>query len=475
MDKLLHKDWLVKIISFVTALMLYAIVSAGENPSPSPTGTLVGNNDQAATITEKLDIRYDTDSEVVSGAPKTVKIRLEGSSDNVLKARLLASRRAYIDLTDMKPGTYDVKVQTSGFPAGLRVTPSPKNVRVTLQKKTSKEFPVGVDILNKNDVSDEFSIGDPVIDPESVTVTGGADTIDSIAFIKGVIDVKGADSTVDRMIALHAYDNNGSQLNVSVVPSSVHVRVPMEKTSKILPVRVSQNGRPAEGYVVGSIDISPKDVSVFTEDPDMLDNITNIPPLPVSVDGLNQDQTFSMKVPVPDGATKVSPSEVSVTVHIESDDGTGQQESSSGGSGDSLASGENRSSAAQDSSGSNDTSSSEDSSSSAGTSSSDGSSESSNTKVFNNIPITMTGVGSDYDASFDSVRHVKVSVTGSSSAIEQLTAQDIQAKVDLADLDAGKHRVAVRVTVPGGLSARPSPQNISVTVSSKSRQNNSSA
>ncbi|MDF2911753.1 MAG: hypothetical protein K0Q56_2634, partial [Sporolactobacillus laevolacticus] len=166
MDKLLNNNWFVKIVSFVMALMLYAIVSAGETPSSSnsPSSVAVNPTQQSSIVTERLALRYDDNQYVVSGAPQTISVRLNGSNESILKAKLLNSKSAYLDLTGMKPGTYDVRVQTRGFPSGLTVRPSPKTVRVTIQKKTSKELPVAIDILNKNSLADGYSIGDPVID-----------------------------------------------------------------------------------------------------------------------------------------------------------------------------------------------------------------------------------------------------------------------------------------------------------------------
>ncbi|RYL94245.1 hypothetical protein EWI07_05260 [Sporolactobacillus sp. THM7-4] len=455
MDKLLHKNWLVKIISFVTALMLYAIVSSGENPSPDPSNILE-NNEQQATVTERLNVRYNSDQDVVSGAPHYVKIRMRGSGDLLLKARLLASRSAFIDLTRLSPGTYDVRVRTSGFPAGLKVTPVPDTVRITLQRKSSKELPVGIDILNKNKISQGLAIGDPVIDPQTVTVTGGENSINSIAFIKGVINVSGADSTADSMITLHAYDNNGNQLNVTITPSAVHVRVPLIKVSKQMAIQAAASGRPANGYAVRSIDLSEKSVTVFTDDSKTLDSITDLPPLSVPVDGLNKDKTIKVRVPLPDGATKVSPGEVEATVHIVKTGASsgGSSQSQSVGSRDSAVFG----SSVPESSGSG--------------SSASGSSVS---KVFKGIPITVKGLSSAQKATFNQNDDVNVTVSGTSSVLDRLTEKDIQASVNLKGLSAGDHQVAVDVTVPEGLSGLPAPHSVGVKITDKNKKNDTSA
>lgn len=438
MDKLLRKNWVVKIISFVLALMLYAIVSAGQSPSSSPSSIAVNPLEQM-TIAERLNLKYDANRFVVSGVPQTVDLRLSGTSDQILKARLLAIKSAFIDLNGMKPGTYDVRVQTSGFPSGLSVKAVPSTVRVTLQERTSKEFPVALDILNKKTISSGYSIGNPTIDPKTVTVTGGRQTIDSIAFIRGVIDVNGANTTADKMITLHAYDSNGDQMDVAIAPSAVHVQVPITKMSKQVTLQALTTGSPANGYSVGSVSLSANNVTVVAPDSNTLNQIVDVQPISVSVAGLTQDKTYNVSVPLPAGATQASPSKVSVTVHIVPTASGGSSTSSGGASSSSSAS------------------------SSSGASSS--SNQVNTSKQFNNIPVSATGLAVNRTATLGNNGHVDVSVTGSAADLNKLSNSDIEAQVDLTGLSTGNQRVAVNVSVPAGLTASASPGTLNVTIS----------
>lgn len=430
MIKWLRSNWLIKIVSFLTALMLYAIVSTG-NDSPAATPSVVENSDDQATVTEQLDVRYDSDKYVASGAPKSVSIRIQGSSDNVVKARLLASRSAYVDLKGMGPGTYDVKVQTSGFPSGLTVTPEPDTVRVKLEKKASKKMPVGIDILNKETVGEEFSVGDPVIDPSSVTVSGAESKLDSIAFIKGVVDVEGSDQTVVRTVSLHAYDNNGSQIDVSIDPASAHVRVPVTRVSKQLTLKAQPTGSPAEGYQVDGLELSEKEITVYTDDSNALDAITELPTLSVPVDGLKEDRTMTVDVPVPDGATRVAPESVEVTVHI-----------------------------ARNSESASDTSDSD--------SGSPGGNDETITREFKDIPVKITDLSNDQEAKIDGPDRVSVTVSGPSHDIEEMTKREIEASVSLKGFNTGNNQKAtVLVTVPEGTSARVNPEEVTIDITDK--------
>ncbi len=452
MDKLLHKNWLVKILSFVMAMMLYAIVSSGESPSPSPSSVAVTPSHQV-TITEQLDVKYNQEKYVVSGQPKTVALRLTGSNDLIIKARLLASKRAYIDLTNRKAGTYDVRVQTSGFPSGLSVKAVPSTVRVTLQDKTAKEFPVTIDVLNKKAIADDYEIGKPSVSPDNVTITGGSETIDSIAFVRGVVNVRDADSTVDKSIVLHAYDSSGTQLDVQMDPSAVRVHIPINKIAKRLTLQARAEGKPAKGYTVDSVDLSENHVTVYAADTSALDAIAAVQPLSVPVDGLKEDKTVTLKVPLPTGASKVSPQRVEATIHVSKTGGSSDSSSSDSGSG---------SDSGSDSS--SDSSSSDNNSSDSGSTSST-TGEARKTRSFTNIPVTVEHAdGQKTELSHNG--RVDVEVSGKASKIDQLSAGDILARVDLQGLSGGNHRnITVQLQVPHGLTAVASPKTLDVSIS----------
>lgn len=435
MDKLLHRNWLVKIISFLTALMLYAIVSAGQQPSPSPSSIVV-NPSQQATITEKLNVKYNANKYIVSGVPKTVNIRLTGSNNVILKARLMASKSAYIDLNGMRPGTYDVRVQTSGFPSGLTIKSVPQTVQVTLQEKTSKEFPVAIDILNKQSVSKGYVVGKPEINPSTVTVTGGKNAIDSVAFIKGVIDIRGADATVDRMITLHAYDSQGNQEDLVINPRSVDVVVPIAKASKQVAVQALTSGSPASGYTVKSVDVSNPNVTISAQGNNMLGGIPDSIPVSVPVGGLKKDKTFHVAVPLPAGATQISPSKVSVTVHIVPDhsDGSSSSSSSSGSSGSSS-------------------------------SSVSGSTSGVSSRTFNNVPVSIEGLNKGETAKLGNGGRVSVLITGKTADLNHLSRSDISAQVNLTGLGTGNYKRSIALLVPNGLDASASPGSLDVTIS----------
>lgn len=421
MDKLFRSNWFVKIISFLLALMLYTVVSSNQQPQATKT-SLLTNGQQSITVTQNLQINVDTNKYIVTGAPNTVNVQLKGPSDLILKARLLQSRSAFIDLSGKGAGTYTAKVQTKGFPSGLDVKVNPAKVTVTVQKEITATENVDIDTINKNSVPADYTVGSPQVTPTQVQATGGKDTVDSIAFVKGVVDVKGATSDVQQRVKLNAYDKDGNQLNVNLDPAYANVTVPVAKTAKKVPVNVTLSGSTPSGYKVDSIVVSPENVTIFGNNKSV-DSINSIDGITVPVDGLKKDKTFTEDVPVPSGATRVEPKTVEVTVKIVASKSAGQTKTSK---------------------------TSDSSSTTAGTTSSD----TMENRLFKDVPIQINGTDSNNEqVAFLSPQNqaLDVKLQGKKSEIENTNASDVLASVDVGGLSDGKHSVPIHLTFPGSL------------------------
>jgi len=110
MDKIFRSSWFIKVISFLIALMLYNMVSSNNQLSHNDINPFTPSTSTKQTVTEKLNVIFDQDKYVVTGAPETVNLLLEGSIGQITKTRLITTKEAYIDLTGKKPGTYKAKV-----------------------------------------------------------------------------------------------------------------------------------------------------------------------------------------------------------------------------------------------------------------------------------------------------------------------------------------------------------------------------
>ena len=391
MDKLFRNSWFIKIISFVIAVMLFTFVTKSEDQNNNNMN-YQGNGNDVQTINQELTANYDSDKYIVLGLPSSVQVRLTGSTESITNAKLQTTHKAFVNLKDKKPGRYEVNVQTSGFPSSIGVEVIPSTLNVTIQKKVTKSFPVSIDLLNRANIADGYTVGEYKVDPETISVTGGEDIVDQIAFIKGVVDLKDVTDSVDKTIPINAYDKDGNQLMVNLRPSTVNVQIPIDNPSKEVPLKISPKGSPAKGQAIEGIEMDPETVKVFG-DKDLLDGIKEISDLEVSVDGLEKTKTIQVDVPVPKGAQKVEPDKIDVTVHIGK----------------------------------------------------------STTRTIEGIPIILNDLASeDRKVTFLSPksRQVTIKLTGAEKLLDQLKRIDIEATIDISKLKSGEHEVPIDINLP---------------------------
>jgi YbbR domain-containing protein len=316
MDKIFRSSWFIKIIAFLIALMLYNVVSSDGHSTNGDGSLLMNSGSSKQTMTEDLVIKYDSDKYVVTGQiPSTVDLLLQGSIEQITKAKFMTTREVYIDLTGKRPGTYKAKVLTDGFPSNLKIYPDPSYVTVTLQKKVKKTLPVSIDFIHKEDLEDGYKVGDAKVSPSMVTAVGAEDIVNRIAFVKGVVDLTGAKDTVKTRVALNAYDKDGNQLNVTINPAVASVEVPIISPSKDVPIYLKPMGDLPDGKAIASITIEPQMVTVFGKS-DVIAGIDKIAGIELPLGNINSSQTVQLNVPVPEGAEKVEPDKISVKIDL---------------------------------------------------------------------------------------------------------------------------------------------------------------
>ncbi|MDN4076087.1 CdaR family protein [Fictibacillus terranigra] len=392
MDKLLKSNWFVKIIAFLLALMLYTVLSM-ETQEQSDRQSLFNSVSKTSETVSGVAITpyFDENKYVLTDLPRSVDVKLTGSSNLMTKA-LKVDRRmeVYIDLTKMGPGTKKVPVKIRNVPENLKAVPLPREVEVTLHRKQTKQIPILVDIKNKNKLPEGYETGKLSYSPRSVYVTGPEDYIGDIASVRASVDVSNAKDKLESRLPLRAYDSQGNLLDVLIDPKSVNVTVPISKPSKTVPLTLDEKGSLPDGLTLAGITMNPQEVTL-TGPSSALDKVSEVSGVNVDLDKIKEDSTIDVDVPLPEGTESVNPKQVQVKVDVENDI---------------------------------------------------------KTKTFKDIPIDMRGDTPEQQASFISPPNgtMDVTITGSKKAVDALAASDISAYVDVSNLESGEHTVSIKVS-----------------------------
>ncbi|MDR0120911.1 YbbR-like domain-containing protein [Bacillus pumilus] len=394
MDKILNNRWAVKLFALVFALLLYGAVNSAQAPTPKKIGESffpTSTTDEATLTDIPVKAYYDDEKYVVTGVPQTVNVTIKGSTSAVKTARQTKNFEIYADMQNLSTGTHKVELKARDVSKGLTLSINPSVTTVTIQEKTAAEFPVETEFYNQNKIKDGYSPEQPIVNPKKVTVTGSKDVIDKISVIKAFVNLEDVDQQIEKEAKLTVYDSSGNELPVELSPSVVNITVPISSPSKKVPFKIERTGSLPDGISISSIETSPSEVTVYGSQK-VLDSLDFIDGVKLDLSKIKDDTEIDADIPLPDGVKKVSPETVKIKVKV----ATAQE------------------------------------------------------KKIDNVPISVVGLSKDLTSDFVSPSSGRLTLTakGSKSAIDKLKASDVEAYINVGDLNEGTHEVTIQVNGP---------------------------
>jgi YbbR domain-containing protein len=401
MDKFLENNTVVKGIAFALAFMLWMIVSLDDQPQ-SP----IGQQEGELTIDNvKVEAIYDEELYAIMEMEDTVQVLLSGRRAllnlNMLKAD---PYRVYVDLTGYEAGEHRVPLTYEGFPAELRVDIIPRFVRVVLEEKELKPFQVLIETTGS--AKEGFKLGVPSIDPEEVHVIAPSSILEQVSLVKGFVNVDKATETITTNVDVKVYDQQGNEIIAEVSPDVVEVEVPVISPSIRVPLKINWINELPEGVSFAAVDSAVKEVEVFAP----LNILEGVSEVQATIDlaEIESTQTVPFDIQLEKGWFRVEPAQAQIEVRV----------------GSTLE------------------------------------------RTYNNIPITVAGLREGFELEFIDPQdgELTMDMLGSRERLDQVTAKDIQASIDVSGLSTGRHSVPLNYILPAHLQASQANINIGVMI-----------
>ncbi|PLT28748.1 CdaR family protein [Peribacillus deserti] len=412
MDRLMKTPWFIKIIAFSLAALLFVSINFQPDAKKGSSGFSTTSKTSTETVEGvEVDVYYDSENLVVKGVPEKVDVTLKGPKSIVLSAKNQRDFKVSVDLADAVIGEQKVPIQVENLSDKLTAVVKPNQATVTVQEKITKEYSV-LPQYNENLLEDGYTAGVPTADPERVRITGAKDIMEQISIVRASIELEqGVNETVERRAKVRALDKNLNNLDVSIEPSSVDVRIPIQLPSKKVSVIPYQTGKLQDGVDIQSININPREIILYGKESE-LNKIQNIR-VPVNVNNIDSSTNFEHNIQLPEGIYRASDEKVSVSVKAGKQKEELKDEK------------EEQEAAAEQIS-----------------------------KTFSNIEIIPAGLPEDYDLTFvtPSNGSLNITVTGPPEKIKALTESDIQLSIDASKLPEGRSETAVLTNLPDDLS-----------------------
>jgi len=248
-NNLLENVWIVRLISLLVSILLFGYVYS-ENYGLSTTN----RNDAISTLRSEtisnlpIQINMDTDRYFISGLPETVMLNISGP-ESVIVQTLSASDFNIVteDLDLLGPGRHTVQLRVENLSEELTYQIVPSRVNVQIEEKVTIESSVEVR-FDTNAVNDAYISKEPILNRESVIITGPASTVERIDRIYVRVPSENEiTSTLKDTYVVQVEDEARNKLNVVVEPQEIEVEIPVEPYEKTVPIRLVQTGTPVSG------------------------------------------------------------------------------------------------------------------------------------------------------------------------------------------------------------------------------------
>jgi YbbR domain-containing protein len=394
MDKFINNRWVMKAIALLLALMLYTSVNmetkSKQVEPPLSLPLVTAENETLKEI--PLSANYDRDKYVVSGLPQTVTVSLAGPRSLVQPIKLQRSIDPFVDLENLKPGTHQVEVQYEGINNSVKVTIEPAVITLTIHEKVEKEFSVEVDYIHE--LEDGYSLDEPIISPKNVKVVGAKEQVDRIALVKAIVDLKGEVKKIKQDAPVAVYDSEGNRLTVEVIPKVVEVEVSILSPNKVVPFTLIPKGKVQDGLSLIGLESTIKELTIFGSKKD-LDFIQLIENIEVNVEGITENTTIEVDVPLPKGVKEVIPKTIPVQVLVEKNE----------------------------------------------------------IRTLTNLPIKVIGLPNSLKADFITPGEgmISIELVGAPSILKDIDETDLDIYIDVNKLGSGEHKVAILVNGPNNI------------------------
>ena len=308
LNKIIFDSRFAKLAALVVAVVIYIAVNADS------TDTL--NITQASRINDiPVDVVYNDVIYEISGIPKSADVIVTGDMSDITLQKSQVNSRLTADLSGLTEGVYSIKLTPTNFISRLEVnvvdTPT---VFVTIKKKSSSRFNITSDFINLNKMDSMYTLGDPTFDTTEVLVRASQDTIDSIAFVKALIDVTGVTQNFTKSARLVAYDQSGKLVDCDIIPETVTATVSVSSPSKEVPIVIRTIGNLPEGLAIDDISLDYSTVTIYASNA-LLDTI-NAFYIDLDVSGINKNTVVSTALSVPSGANKINITKVNMEISV---------------------------------------------------------------------------------------------------------------------------------------------------------------
>lgn len=314
LEKILITKQALLIISLVISCVAFYIVDKNTN--------FIIDNQAEILNSQSVNAIYNQEAYVVEGLPETVDVILVGKKSHIYLAKQQPDQKITVDLRELTPGTHRVALKYNQSVGSVEYKIDPSKITVVIHDKVSASRELTYEILNRDKLDSKLDIASVNLSKTEVTIKGSEKQINSVAYVKALIDVENvvdpvAGTTNVNGVKLVSYNSSGEIVDVEILPETVDATLKLVSSSKEVPIKVIPEGNLALGYAIESLTASTKTVTIYGSE-ESLANVSYVP-VYVDIDEVSADKDFTVNVTKPAGVREVSLKTLTVKLTVGSE------------------------------------------------------------------------------------------------------------------------------------------------------------
>lgn len=296
--------------AFILAIVIWGSAVTAANPN------------QEQEIDVPLEIRNQGDDVlVVDPVPEFVTVTVLAPESVLEQLNQENNLKAWISLQDLDAGTYRVPVELS-IPEQVRpvrvLERNPSAVELSLDHLVRKALPIITSVDGSPAIG--YKTGPIQWGRENVTVMGREALVEQIDRVEASLDISEADETITQQVDLVPLDQNGEIVEgVNLDPEEVSVtqEIILQGGYRNVAVNVVTEGTVEPGYRFTSITPAPPTVMVFSENPQLVEQLPGyVNTRPLDLSGVDDYLETLLELDLPQGVTVVGDPTVLVQVNV---------------------------------------------------------------------------------------------------------------------------------------------------------------
>jgi YbbR domain-containing protein len=291
------------------AVWVAAVTSADPDEThllSSPVPVQIIGQDPSLVISSDIPAEV----EVTLRAPRSVWTIIDGDPQIV---------KAILDLSGLSSGEHslDLQIQIDERPVQI-VSVAPRTITFMLETLATQTLSVDPSISGEPAVG--YQAGDTTIEPLEVVVAGAESQVKKVARARVLINLGGIRENLDQSVPVEILDEKGQKVEgITVSPEQIHIVVPVSQQGgyRDVAIKVITAGQVASGYRLTEITVFPPVVTVFANDPQLVNQLPGVlETQELDLQNAQDDIITRISLNLPDGISIVGDQTVLIQVGV---------------------------------------------------------------------------------------------------------------------------------------------------------------